>query len=79
MNIYKPKYHEGDYGLLDSSQKKLSIVGSRSILDQTKTVLEDLFEELKHFDICIVSGGMYGVDIFSHNQALLNNMKTIFG
>jgi len=78
MNTYKPKYHEGDYGLLDSSQKKLSIVGSRSILDQTKTVLEDLFEELKHFDICIVSGGMYGVDIFSHNQALLNNMKTIF-
>jgi DNA processing protein len=78
MYSYEPKFYEGDYELLNTSQKKLSIVGSRSILDQTKLVLETLFEELRGFDLCIVSGGMYGVDIYAHNLALMHNMKTIF-
>jgi DNA processing protein len=78
MYSYKPKFYEGDYEFLNINQKKLSIVGSRSILDQSKMVLENLFEELKGFDLCIVSGGMYGVDIYAHNLALMQDMKTIF-
>lgn len=78
MYSYEPKFHEGDYELLNINQKKLSIVGSRSILDQSKMVLENLFEELKGLELCIVSGGMYGVDIYAHNLALMQDMKTIF-
>lgn len=75
--MYIPKYFEGDLSLLNENQIKLAIVGSRLILDSTKNYLEDLFLELANFDITIVSGGMYGVDIYSHNLALKNNMKTI--
>ena len=78
MFAYSPKYYEGNIDILDSSQPKLSIVGSRSILEQTKYVLENLFDEIKNFNICIVSGGMYGVDIYAHNLALQNDMKTVF-
>jgi len=78
MSVYSPKYYDGNINILDTSQSRLSIVGSRSILDQTKLVLENLFDEIKNFNICIVSGGMYGVDICAHNLALLNDMKTIF-
>jgi DNA processing protein len=70
-------YLDGDKNLLEDSSFKLGVVGSRSIIKYTKNVLEDLFQELKNFDFCIVSGGMYGVDIFSHNLALENNLKTI--
>ena len=75
MNI--PKFYEGDINILNDVSPKLAIVGSRLILDCTKNYLEDLFHELSNFDITIVSGGMYGVDIFAHNLALKNNMKTI--
>lgn len=70
-------YQEGNRDLLKDTSFKLGIVGSRSILSYTKNVLENLFIELKNFDFCIVSGGMYGVDIYAHNLALRNNLKTI--
>ena len=70
-------YQEGNIDLLKDTSFKLGIVGSRSILSYTKNVLENLFIELKNFDFCIVSGGMYGVDIYAHNLALRNNLKTI--
>ena len=71
-------YHEGDLDILEDSSIKIAIVGSRSILPYTISILENLFDELENFDICIVSGGMYGVDIYSHNLALSRNLKTIF-
>ena len=67
----------GDKSLLNESGMRLAIVGSRSILSQTKSLLEDLFSEIRNFDITIVSGGMYGVDIYAHNLALESGMKTI--
>lgn len=78
MQIPKPKYYEGNINLLDEKQLKLGIVGSRSILSQTKDFLENLFLELQNFNICVVSGGMYGVDIYAHNLALSHGMSTIF-
>jgi len=68
----------GDKNLLTDNSLKLSIVGSRSILSYSRSVLENLFEELSNFDFCIISGGMYGVDMYSHNLALEYNLKTIF-
>lgn len=76
--VNKDFYVYGDSKILNDDSLKLAIVGSRSILPYTKEILLELFNELKNFNICIVSGGMYGVDMFSHNLALANNMKTIF-
>jgi len=67
----------GDKEIIKNNKGNLGIVGSRVILPYTKYILEDLFEEIKHLDITIVSGGMYGVDIYSHNLALFYGMKTV--
>lgn len=74
---YDKYFFEGNKLLLYDDSYKLAIVGSRSILNYTKYVLEDLFSELKQFNFTIVSGGMYGVDILSHNLALEHNLNTI--
>jgi len=70
-------YYEGNKSLLYDNSFKLGIVGSRNIGAYTISILESLFEELREFDFTIISGGMYGVDIFAHNLALKNNLKTI--
>lgn len=70
-------YYYGNKSLLNDNSLKLGVVGSRNISSYTMGILETLFEELKDFDFTIVSGGMYGVDIYSHNLALKNNLKTI--
>lgn len=74
---YEKYFFEGDKSLLYDDSHKLAVVGSRSILNYTKNILEDLFLEIKNYNFTLISGGMYGVDIFSHNLALENNLKTI--
>jgi len=69
---------DGNNSLLQDNSFKLGIVGSRSIIEYTKKNLESLFEELKNYDFTIVSGGMYGVDIYAHNLAIQKGLKTIF-
>jgi DNA processing protein len=67
----------GNIQLLNDSSYKLGIVGSRSIIQTTKDSLEILFMELRNFDFTIISGGMYGVDMYAHNLALNHDLKTI--
>lgn len=55
----------------------LGIVGSRSILNYTNELLEDLFFSLKDFKVCIISGGMYGVDTVAHNLSFKYGIPTI--
>ena len=71
-------YFQGNKSLLYEDSYKLAIVGSRSITSYTKDILDNLFYELKNYDFTIISGGMYGVDIYAHNLSLKNNLKTIF-
>lgn len=71
-------YFYGNKNLLTDGSFKLGIVGSRNIISYTKENLEGLFFELRNFDFCIVSGGMYGVDLYAHNLALKHNLKSIF-
>lgn len=68
-------YH-GDTSILNS-KNFLGIVGSRLILPYTINNLEDLFSKIKDLDLTIVSGGMYGVDIYCHNLALKYGMNTV--
>lgn len=75
---YNLRYRGNSELLGNSELHYLGIVGSRSILKYTEEVLETLFSEyLKNYPFCIVSGGMYGVDLFSHNLALKHGLKTI--
>lgn len=55
----------------------LGIVGSRSLLSYTTEALEDLFLTLKDLKVCIISGGMYGTDIFAHNLSIRYKIPTI--
>lgn len=74
---YEKYFFEGDKSLLYDDSYKLAVVGSRSILNYTKNIIEDLFSEIKSYKFTLISGGMYGVDIFAHNLALENNLKTV--
>jgi len=71
---------DGEESLIgkDSQNVYLAILGSRSILDYTKELLESLFEELSRYkNLVIVSGGMYGVDLLAHNLSLKYSLGTI--
>ena len=74
---YEKYFFEGDRSLLYDDSYKIAVVGSRSILNYTKNIIEDLFSEIKSYKFTLISGGMYGVDIFAHNLALENNLKTV--
>lgn len=57
--------------LLKNKYKHLAILGSRNVIDYTKIHLIDLVESISNLgDLVIVSGGMYGVDLFALNLAI---------
>lgn len=65
-------------GAIDLKHKKIiSIVGTRNITNYGKEVLEALIADLLIFNPVIVSGLAYGVDIFTHQLAIKNNLQTI--
>lgn len=71
---------DGDFSLLENDNNLiyLAVLGSRSILNYTKEVLDEFFTRISHYtNIVIVSGGMFGVDIFAHNLALKHGLGTI--
>ena len=59
------------------NQKIISVVGTRQMTNYGKSVLEELFEDLKEHNPIIVSGLAYGVDVYAHKLALKHNLQTI--
>ena len=59
------------------NQKIISVVGTRQMTNYGKSVLEELFEDLKEYNPIIVSGLAYGVDVYAHKLALKHNLQTI--
>jgi len=57
--------------------KVISIVGTRQVTAYGKDFLKGLFKEIKQYNPIIISGLAYGVDIFSHQQAMDHNLQTI--
>jgi len=55
----------------------VSIVGTRSVTAYGKTLTEELVTGLREFDVQIVSGLAYGVDVLAHRQALKQDIPTI--
>lgn len=65
-------------GILPSSPLHfLCVVGSRTYSDYGKAVVEKLFNGLRGYPICIVSGLALGIDSIAHESALSNDLYTI--
>lgn len=55
----------------------LSIVGTRKITTYGAAICKQLIEELAAWDVVVVSGFAFGVDITAHRTAVKNNLQTI--
>lgn len=55
----------------------ISIVGTRKITTYGATICQQLIEELAKWDVVVVSGYAFGVDITAHRAALKNNLQTV--
>lgn len=70
-------YQKGNITL--DKQKVISIVGTRNATDYGKSRVDSLIEELakRNYDILIVSGLAYGIDIQAHRSSLKHNIPTV--
>lgn len=65
-------------GPVDASMKRvISIVGTRNSSDYGKQICEQLVRELHAYDVTVVSGLAFGIDIIAHREALKNDMPTV--
>ena len=68
-------YFKGNTNL--NAEKMISIVGTRDATEYGKKICEKLISDLAPFNVTIVSGLAYGIDICAHKAALENNLPTI--
>jgi len=68
-------YYKGKKNLNDNHF--VSIVGTRNITDYGRKFTEEIVESLRPYNVCVVSGLAYGIDISSHKAALKNKMSTV--
>lgn len=68
-------YYKGNADL--NVPRTVSIVGSRNATSYGKKICEDLISQLKEFDVQIISGLAYGIDVQAHRQSLRNSIPTI--
>jgi len=64
-------------GNIDFSRKNIAIVGTRKATNYGKSLTQQFISDLKEFNVNIVSGLAYGIDIEAHKSALNNNIPTI--
>ncbi len=68
-------YAKGNSGLNPS--RTMGIVGTRRATWYGKNFVDRIVEDLKAYDVAIISGLAYGIDYHAHVAALRNHMKTI--
>jgi len=57
--------------------RTLAIVGTRKPTDYGRMKCEQIVQELRKYDIAIVSGLAYGVDVIAHKTSVANGIPTI--
>lgn len=57
--------------------RSVAIVGTRNATSYGKNVTEQLVADLAKYDVTILSGLAYGIDIMAHRACLKNNIPTI--
>lgn len=78
LNTHNPPiilYYKGNIDKL-KNKKTISIVGTRKPTPYAKEIAHNLIENLKKYNVAIVSGLAYGIDILSHEIALQCNIPT---
>ncbi len=70
-------YYKGSFN--PDKQRVISIVGTRNATDYGKRMIDDLVSAFaeRGYDILVVSGLAYGIDIHAHRAALKNNIPTV--
>ncbi len=70
-------YYKGNFN--PDKQRVISIVGTRNATDYGKRMIDDLVSAFaeRDYDILVVSGLAYGIDIHAHRAALKNNIPTV--
>lgn len=70
-------YKKGEMNL--DEQRVISIVGTRNATDYGKKVIGDLINAIgkREYNILVVSGLAYGIDIHAHRAALQHNIPTV--
>jgi len=68
-------YFKGKCNL--NSSRVISIVGTRQFSPYGKELTEKLVADLFKYDVIIVSGLAYGIDIIAHRAATLNSIPTV--
>jgi DNA processing protein len=57
--------------------RSLAIVGTRNATSYGKSITEELVADLAKYNVTIISGMAYGIDIIAHRTCLKNNIPTI--
>lgn len=60
-----------------NADKVVAIVGTRKATDYGKQITEELVKGLKSFNVLVVSGLAYGIDIKAHKACLEGNLPTV--
>src|SRR5437868_5478430 len=60
-----------------NAARMIAIVGTRHATDYGKQITEVLIEGMKQYDVTIISGLAYGIDICAHRAALKSDLQTI--
>ena len=68
-------YSKGNANL--NSQHIISIVGTRNATEYGKLLCKQLVEELKQYNVLVVSGLALGIDVAAHKECLKFNVPTI--
>ncbi|MBK9731997.1 MAG: DNA-protecting protein DprA [Chitinophagaceae bacterium] len=68
-------YAKGNVQLNNS--RMIAIVGTRHASEYGRMITETLIEDLKQYDVTILSGLAYGIDICAHRAAVNHSMSTI--
>lgn len=68
-------YYKGNASL--NKSRFVSIVGTRANTDYGKTICEQFIDELKTYNITVISGLAYGIDTIAHKSAIKHNLPTI--
>ncbi|MBO9675790.1 MAG: DNA-processing protein DprA [Sphingobacteriaceae bacterium] len=58
-------------------QRIISIVGTRNATSYGKNLCKELCEVLAPYNVLIVSGLAYGIDVTAHKECLANNIPTV--
>jgi len=55
----------------------ISIVGTRNATDYGKNLCKQLCELLSNYDVLVISGLAYGIDVTTHKECLANDIATV--